>query len=225
MQTIKRTLLALLFLGLSSGQVNALVINDGAVHAFSLSSTGGGYDLIVNGTVQVLGGFGTGSLTLQFVVDNDSTLNGGGAIVPGSLVRLTAFGFNITPNATGVSFSDVVDGGLVDAYIPGPGNPNLPSQPVEICAFAGPNCAGGGGGGIVAGGTDTFSLILAGTWGDTITLDFLAVKFQTDNGSFEFGCTNSECGPPVQVPEPHTLALLGLGLIGLALGRRRRAIR
>lgn len=221
MQAIKRTLLAWGLFALSAGPASALFINDGAAHAFTLASTGGGYNLVVNGTVRVVSGYNSNSLTLEFVVTNASTLLNNNPVVPANNVRLVSIGFNSSPNATGVAFSDVADGGFVNAYIPGPPPPNLPSLPVEVCAFGGNNCAGGGPGGLDALASDTFRLILAGTWTDFISLDLLGVKFQTNNGSFEFGCTNSDCEPSFFVPEPHTLALLGLGLIALAFVRRR----
>ena len=69
----------------------------------------------------------------------------------------------------------------------------------------------------------------------TPTLTLLTIRFdQQDisNGGFTFTwdvfndvkCANNRvCFPPALVPEPGTLALLALGILGAAVGRRRRA--
>ncbi len=56
-----------------------------------------------------------------------------------------------------------------------------------------------------------------------------SVKVNYDNTTnCENGCLTSEGitlqpgGPPLEVPEPQTLALVGLGLLGMAVARRRR---
>ncbi len=134
--------------------------------------------------------------------------------------RLTSFGFGIDPNATGVNFIDAADGGMVDAVkTTQQGSTNIPSLTgIEICAFGGNNCAGGSNGGINGGTSDSFALVLAGTWGSSVNIDPIGFKYQTGFGSFEFTTGT----PPSQVPEPAPIALLGIGLLGLALGLRRR---
>jgi len=150
------------------------------------------------------------SLCLKITLNNTSGLSSN---------RLVTFGFGIDPNATGVTFSDSDSIGIIGAALG-----DIPAiKTVEVCAYSGPNCSGGGGDGIFGGTSDTFALFIAGTWTGSVTLEPVGFKYQTDNGSFEFTtvCTNGSCDT-TEVPEPGSLALLGAGLAGLALIRRRR---
>jgi len=139
--------------------------------------------------------------------------------------RLTSFGFGIDPNATGVSFSDAADGGMIDASLD-----SIPSlATIEVCAWGGQNCSGGGNGGINGGSSDSFSLVLTGAWGTSVDIAPIGFKYQTGNGSFEFtsggtpqaGTGGGETADPV-VPEPATLLLLGSGLALVAVKARSR---
>ena len=109
----------------------------------------------------------------------------------------------------------VGDGGIVNAKL----NQNFPGYAtVEVCAYGGSTCAGGGNGGIYAGTSDSFTLLLAGTWGSSVNIDPLALKYQTGYGSFEFSPTTGKLAEPSSI----ALAGLGFGLAGIALRRRRQ---
>jgi hypothetical protein len=125
--------------------------------------------------------------------------------------RLTGFGWNSTPSATGGSETSSVYSLFVNANFPA-------FSTIDVCLSSGPSCAGGGNGGLSPQQSDVFTMAL--NYGSTAGLDFstFAVKFQTDFGSFEVPGTPT----PTPVPEPGTLAILGIGLLGLASLRRRQ---
>lgn len=204
--------------GVSSANAITIGLNDAPAN-FSYSETDAGYNLSFTGSLDITALSAT-SATIHVVLNNTSTLIGGGAINPTSDVRLTAWGFGVNPDASKVTFSDASDGGMIDASLA-----SIPSlSQIEVCAWGGNNCAGGANGGIRAAGSDTFDLILTGVFGNSLTFDPLGAKFQTDKGSFEFQCTGDCNGTPTptSVPEPATLALFGAGLAFLGAARRRK---
>jgi hypothetical protein len=135
------------------------------------------------------------------------------ATTPNINARLVSFGFGLSPDAT--SFTSIVNGATF-AF----GFSNFPAfQTVDVCAFAGNNCAGGGNGGLSPGQTssDILSMLISGNFADGVTFSPVAVKFQTAVGSFEFdGGT-----PNTPVPEPASLLLFGSGLVAVGYKARR----
>jgi len=201
---------------LASSHANAFFIDStGDSLSFSWSYAGGGYNLKGVGTMTAID-LQADSLTLDISLTNNT-------VAPmGKNARLTAFGFGIDPNVTGVTFGDNSDGGMVNAVLD-----DIPSlKAIEVCAFGGVNCPGGSNGGIFANGaSDTFSLTLTGDFANGATIDPVGYKYQTNYGSYEFSCTADaagQCGGGRTVPEPGSLALLGIIAAAYGAVRRRR---
>jgi hypothetical protein len=132
--------------------------------------------------------------------------------------NISGFGFDITGGTLDLatSFSTGTYTGISSGSISG-------GASVDICATAGPNCAGGSNGGPTPGGTAT------GTFGveftslpTSITLSNPIIRMQNTgpNGN------GSDIGTPTGtlLPEPSTWAmmLLGFGAAGLSIRRSRR---
>lgn len=150
--------------------------------------------------------------TFNVVVDNNTVDAGGSA-------RLVSFGIdNISPNLYDADANNGWDTSR---------NVNLTGNNVELCVWDGSNCTGGSNQGVGEGLEETFTLLLkSSSLGSSITFDGFFARFQSigrTDGSKTIGECTSGCTPTNNVPEPSTLALLGLGLFGVAALRRRRS--
>ena len=170
----------------------------------------------------------SGSTAVFHVVATNSSSGAGSA---SNSNRLVSFGVAVVnPDLIGAVVPGITEW---DATI----NQNLPGWgTVELCNYAGSNCAGGASLGVYMGATDSFDLTLSFSSAVNAThpISFSSPfpsKWQSvgvNGGSTEFaGCLTTEagCGTSTttsRVPEPASMALVSLGLLAAAGTTRRR---
>ncbi len=142
--------------------------------------------------------------------------------------RISSFGFDTTPDTTGATSTGAYNNALLGGQVPSPFNT------VDVCFKAGGSNSCSGSGGVLDGQTGSGTLSLSFASAPTsLTLSDFFVRYQSITGAGSVtsatgaGTITSSGGSTggTPVPEPGMIGLFGLGLIGLALARRRQAPR
>jgi hypothetical protein len=201
------------------------VLFDGNVNTTPIAGLTSEAVFKLNSVSSVLGGTVT-EFSFDVTLDNTST--------NGITSRTSILGFDTSSPLRGVGGAGGTGNTRVSGIFTIDATGSLPNQfgAIDVCFKdgGGPNCSGGGSGGVgTADAPGSFTVILAfnGTVTD-LTLDNFGVRYQAIR-SVTAGNSGTGTGTPVQPPppttvaEPATLALLGLGLLGLGTASRRKA--
>lgn len=217
---------------LAAASIAAVAMGAGTAHAASVTfdSVNDEYSFLYAGSFD--GATLNATVTYKLVSWSGSTARFGVTAVNSSFGpgqnRLTSFGIDVVnPDLIWASANGTEWDAAINVTAPGFGT-------VDLCNYSGSNCAGGASGGVLEGDTDSFYLDL---WFDSSVNSTHPITFTSPytskwqsvgvNGrSYEFGgCivgTEGCGGTTTQVPEPATLGLLGLGMLGVGATRLRR---
>ena len=142
--------------------------------------------------------------------------------------RISSFGFDTSPDISGATSTGTYSNALLGGQAPTPFNQ------VDVCFKAGTSNSCSGSGGVLDGQTGSGTLSLSFASAPTsLTLSTFFVRYQSITGAGNVtsatgaGTVTSSGGSTggTPVPEPGMIGLFGLGLIGLAMARRRKAPR
>lgn len=147
--------------------------------------------------------------------------------------RLVAFGINVVPLLTGATESSQHGSDVFNIYFKNDTSISN-GYKVDFCGISNDpanNCTGGGGGGLTDTNKSIESFQAVLTFGSNpfsggggITFENFIVRFQSVGDGKSTAFSGDPVPPRGNVPIPSTLALLGIGLLGAGVMRRRSGL-